>query len=466
MLIDPLKPVLVILCKRPILGSGKQRIAVDLGESIALEVSRLLLDIAIEDAEAWQGEIVISPANNADINWAKKIMPSAKIIAQTGEGLGQRINNIDNEVRSLGGKSVLFIGTDSPGLNSNDFKTALEVLKKKSGVFIPANDGGVILLGANTSWPNLHNLRWETKYLHNDIKKLFQLKNRTFQDIKKGFDVDTREDLLLAYEYLVNDNRPARKNLCNWIKYAKIKQVKKISWPPPKNTLSIIIPVYKDYEELTYLLKQIRNFKNKPNEVLVIDGSDDSDINGLCKKNGVRYYKTDPCRGSQLHFGAVLAKSEILWFLHADSELRNDSIKLIIDHLKLGNKSGYFRFKFRGLRTWYKNLLELAINFRTKFGYPYGDQGIFMLQKNYFDAGGFAHENLFEEVSLIKNLRKVCKFRPLDAQIGVSTRRWDQDGWLKRTYRNRLLAIKFTLGVKPKKLASYYTLSNQTREND
>ena len=69
---------------------------------------------------------------------------------------------------------------------------------------------------------------------------------------------------------------------------------------------------------------------------------------------------------------------------------------------------------------------------------------------------GIAHEPLFEEVALVKALRAAAPFPQLDVDIGVSPRRWERDGWLRRTLHNRLLAMGHMLGIQPARLARRY----------
>ncbi len=71
-------------------------------------------------------------------------------------------------------------------------------------------------------------------------------------------------------------------------------------------------------------------------------------------------------------------------------------------------------------------------------------------------CGGFAEWPLFEEVRLVRRLRARGTFRVLPRALAVATRRWERDGWLKRTLHNRWLALRFALGGRPEALAASY----------
>jgi hypothetical protein len=135
----------------------------------------------------------------------------------------------------------------------------------------------------------------------------------------------------------------------------------------------------------------------------------------------------------------------------------NDALALIAAAVRDGAESGCFRFAFQGPPAWYKSALARLVALRIRCGgMVYGDQGIFARRDVYAKAGGFAAWPLFEEVRLVRRLRARGTFRVLDCAIGVATRRWERDGWLKRTLENRWLALRFALGGRPETLAARY----------
>jgi hypothetical protein len=117
---------------------------------------------------------------------------------------------------------------------------------------------------------------------------------------------------------------------------------------------------------------------------------------------------------------------------------------------------------------WYKRLLARLVALRISCGgMVYGDQGIFARRDVYLAVGGFTEWPLFEEVRLVRRLRARGTFRVLPRALAVATRRWERDGWLKRTLHNRWLALRFTLGGRPEALAaSYRALLPSDREHE
>ena len=454
MLFQPNSSVLAIFCRRPSLGVGKQRLAVDIGSAKALQAAELLLETTLEDARAWPHELVISPAAQADVAWAETLADGAQVIAQpAADNLGARLQYVDEQIRAAGGRRIIFIGSDSPTLSPQLLDEAAANLREVDVVLIPAMDGGVTLMGSRVPWPDLSTLPWETDTLGSALQDACRGAGMSVRIIGNGYDIDELADLLRLPELLAHDDRPARRDLCAWIDRQNLSGQ---SLGGNDQRISVVIPVYRDYRELETLLQRLEQMQADIDDIVVVDGDAQHECELICEKFGATYITSAPNRGAQLRAGADAAKGEILWFLHADSEPRSDAAIQIRQHVGAGNEAGYFRFRFAGKRTWYKSLLEQLINLRTRVGIPYGDQGLFVLRSAYEKANGHAATPLFEEVSLIKTLRRDNRCAPLTAPLPVSPRRWEQDGWLTRSLHNRWLALAFAAGVAPEKLAHQY----------
>ncbi|MDA8149584.1 MAG: TIGR04283 family arsenosugar biosynthesis glycosyltransferase [Nitrospiraceae bacterium] len=227
--------------------------------------------------------------------------------------------------------------------------------------------------------------------------------------------------------------------------------------------ISVIIPCFHDEVRLGRLLPELRSFGSGIKEIFVVDAAASSECQELCQKYEADYLTSPPCRGVQLRTGAARATAEVLWFLHADARFSGNPLAAIDQAFKSrGAIGGFFRFRFAGPRPWPASLLERAIALRVRWGTPYGDQGIFMSQKAYHQSGGFPEWPLFEEVPLVRKLRQQGRFIDLKEVILVDPRKWDREGWWRRTWNNRLLATAFALGIPPHRLAVLYNHPLQT----
>ena len=213
---DPL-PTLVIFCKRPKLHQGKQRLTESTTPENALKVAEALLACAIEDAQAWSGNVIFACAHNDDKVWMQAQMPSAQVISQlpadeTGN-LGERLNHIDSELRKFGHKQLVFIGTDAPMLNQNHYSSVLNALKENDIALSHADDGGVVIMANTMPWPNIKDLAWSTETLGAELEQACIKSELSVASTLAGYDIDYVADLKKLYQNLQSDTRPARQHL-------------------------------------------------------------------------------------------------------------------------------------------------------------------------------------------------------------------------------------------------------------
>ena len=210
-------PALVLVCKRPRLGHGKQRLALHLGLEVTQLIAEALLACALEDAFNWPGQVVIAPANRHDYDWAvilsKSIQSPVMVIPQGSGNLGKRLNNLDQTLRCQGINQLVYIGSDAPGLNETDYSTVLKALQQYDTVLIPANDGGVVLMASKSPWPDLCGLPWSTDQLGRTLVNVCHMAGHSVKNLEQGYDVDELGDVMLLNEMLANDHRSARRDL-------------------------------------------------------------------------------------------------------------------------------------------------------------------------------------------------------------------------------------------------------------
>ncbi len=205
---------LVLFCRRPSAGSGKQRLARHLGETHALAVACALLECALEDLAAWPGPLIISPARPEDVPWAEGLLPRAQWVIPQPEGnLGHRIDAVDADLRRRGCERVLFIGSDAPSLRTEDLEEAAATLDHTDIALIPAADGGVTLMGSRVAWPPLADLPWSECGLGAALERRCRAAGMTVERLKPSYDIDEVSDFRLALEALARDARPARERL-------------------------------------------------------------------------------------------------------------------------------------------------------------------------------------------------------------------------------------------------------------
>lgn len=209
---------LVLFCRKPEPGIGKQRLATDLGAQKTAILAQKLLDAAVEDAKAWPGPVIVAPADAADEDWAASLIASkATVIAQQKGNLGQRLNAVDEIARQIGHNRLIYIGSDSPAMREADYTAAREALYECDVVLMPAEDGGVTLMGTREPWPDLAGLRWSSNFLAADLERVCQSCGLSVQMLEPGYDIDRAVDLARLLVDLATDKRPARSRLYAWL---------------------------------------------------------------------------------------------------------------------------------------------------------------------------------------------------------------------------------------------------------
>lgn len=209
---------LVVFCRRPAPGIGKQRIAAELGSATAETLAGYLLATVLEDAEAWPGPVVLAPARYEDLAWASDLLDRhCRVIAQPEGNLGERLNSVDREIRRETDTALLYVGSDAPVLDQPYFAQARKLVQDADVVLGPAEDGGVTLMGCNVAWPELSRLPWSTENLAVELERLCLENGLSVIQLPPMYDVDLAGDLPRLYADLEADARPARQKLHQWL---------------------------------------------------------------------------------------------------------------------------------------------------------------------------------------------------------------------------------------------------------
>ncbi|MGH8261424.1 MAG: glycosyltransferase, partial [Steroidobacteraceae bacterium] len=181
--------------------------------------------------------------------------------------------------------------------------------------------------------------------------------------------------------------------------------------------IAVIVPMLDDAAALQRLLARVGHFDPAPDRVIVVDGAATASCEHVCRGMGALWLPAHPSRGGQLALGAARAAVDVLWFLHADCEPHAAAIAAIRRSVEGGAAGGYFRFRFGGSSTRSKRLLERCIRWRCRWGMVYGDQGLFVTRAAYDATPGFTVQPLFEEVAMVRALKRTRRFVALDLPI-------------------------------------------------
>jgi glycosyltransferase involved in cell wall biosynthesis len=219
--------------------------------------------------------------------------------------------------------------------------------------------------------------------------------------------------------------------------------------------VAVIIPTFDDDVALERLLTHLAYLEPGPDDVIVSDGACSDATQLLCRRFGATYIPARSGRGGQLALGAARARADVLWFLETPCEPHADAVIAIQECVSRGATGGFFRFQFGGKQHWGKKFLEHCMAVRSHFGMVYGEQGIFVTRSAYAQTLGFTIQPLFEQVKMVRALKRTGRFIPVPLTLGVSPKRWEQQGFVRRTLLTRFLALGHMLGLAPGVLARW-----------
>ncbi len=227
----------------------------------------------------------------------------------------------------------------------------------------------------------------------------------------------------------------------------------------PLPDISIIIPVLNEACRINETLACLPPpLPGTELEVIVVDGDRSGSTIEAISRGGIIKIVSPQGRGRQLNVGAAEAAGRILVFLHADTRLPEDAFPSIKRALAgPGTSAGAFGLKIDSKKPVFR-IIEKAAFLRTRITrIPYGDQAIFIKASFFKKMGGFSEIPIMEDVDLMRRIRRAGGFvRILPSAAVTSPRRWEKEGIVSCTLRNRIISILFLAGVPPERLARLY----------
>ena len=222
---------------------------------------------------------------------------------------------------------------------------------------------------------------------------------------------------------------------------------------------SVVVPTLDEAQALPALLSDLRALPAM--ELIVADGGSSDGTREIASSFGATVITGSRGRGAQLRAGAAAAHGDILCFLHADARLDAracEALASLVHGWRDDGTAWAFRLRILGRGPAFR-VVERGANLRSRLGLPYGDQGLIVSRALYERAGGFPDVPLMEDVSLIRAIARHGRVRLLRASIGVSARRWERDGVMRRSIRNLVLLLRWYAGASPSDLAREYERS-------
>lgn len=226
--------------------------------------------------------------------------------------------------------------------------------------------------------------------------------------------------------------------------------------------ISVIIPTLNETENISRLIKSLKGIPEL--EIIVSDGGSTDGTIQQIRQSRVVDVQSMPGRGVQLNVGVQAASGDILFFLHADSQLAVSAIAQIRQAVSRGAQWGCCRLKFDE-EAWFFRILAKTSDWRARYlSMCYGDQGIYCTRTFFDSVGGFQDWSFLEDLEFSQRARRRAKACVLKDQISTSTRRFRTHGLWRTFWKMQGVKVLFVLGFSLSYIDRFYQAGGRKEE--
>jgi len=191
---------LAVMAKAPVAGWVKTRLVPPLTHEQAADFYGALLADQLEQLKNIDGvaRYLAYTPNDAAVSMRELGGDAYAYIAQSGEDLGQRMDQLFADLWHLGQRNVVLIGSDLPALPMAILDEAFAQLSSAAHrvVLGPSRDGGYYLIGMNRPTPALFaNMTWSHGEVLAETTARLRRLGVPFALLPSWFDIDTPDDL-------------------------------------------------------------------------------------------------------------------------------------------------------------------------------------------------------------------------------------------------------------------------------
>ena len=393
-------------------GATKTRLMPYYSAEKCAELHRCFLKDMAREMKKTDADIIVAYTGGEPVYLRDTFGKKANFILQRGNDLGQKMENAFADVFSMGYDRVILTGTDIPELKADSVNTAFDMLDRFDVVLGPTSDGGYYLIGMK----KLHHEAFNVKLY--GVSTVFE---ETLGSIRRSglsagaadeySDIDDKDDIASLRNRIRKDptaiGADTRRFLRNNL------------------SVSVVVPVFNESKTITRMMDQLRPYKDEA-EIIFVDGHSTDGTRSVIGDE----FKVVMCekgRGKQLNAGALASGGDILFFLHCDSVLP----KRFLDEIRrcvMKKPFGCFGVRFDS-HNFFMLTNRIISNYRALIrGIAFGDQGMFIERKLFFEAGMFPEIPVMEDYEFSLKMKRKG-YRPVMARrrLRTSSRRYGRN---------------------------------------
>ncbi|MCK5421851.1 MAG: TIGR04282 family arsenosugar biosynthesis glycosyltransferase [Deltaproteobacteria bacterium] len=213
------EPCILFFVKYPQKGQVKKRLAVELGEDVAVELYRNFAQDSLSTLERCGVQIVVCfYPPDSEYKFVKWLGTYFRYLPQRGSNLGQRMKNSFIKAFHTRFNPVFLIGSDIPDLPASVIREAFLALNTDEVVIGPSFDGGYYLIGFknDTFLPETFDeISWGTQTVFQETIAVLQSAGYKIHLLPRWGDVDTYANL----KHLIDRNQNTKFRYSKTISY-------------------------------------------------------------------------------------------------------------------------------------------------------------------------------------------------------------------------------------------------------
>ena len=235
----------------------------------------------------------------------------------------------------------------------------------------------------------------------------------------------------------------------------------------PLDLVTVVIPALNEAEGIGRTLASVAA-QPGPVQVVVVDGGSTDGTAAAVRPAlpSAEVVAAERGRARQMNAGAARGRGGALLFLHADTALPPGALDRVraalADPAVAGgcfavtfDRGGADGRPFGPLGRAFMRLWEARLWMRWH-RFAFGDRALFVRRDVFEAVGGFPEQPLFEDLDLVRAVRRRGRFSFLDAAVVTSARRFRRGGAVRQQLRNLGLWAAWNVGVPPRRLKRFY----------
>lgn len=397
-----MRRAVILFTRVPIPGQTKTRLMPEISAAGCARLHTCFLKDIFSECDRVDADLYISYTPKEEQKRLTHILGKDRsYVPQNGEGLGERMYLAMEAILHKGYDVCLLIGSDVPELRGEYLLHAFSVLEHHDIVFGPSGDGGYYLVGMKEPGRAVFEAKeYGTGSVLQDAVQRVKEAGLTVGFTKVLWDMDTCEDLQ-RYRRRMR----TQKRLQNTVTGRYLAKTSRVS---------VIIPVYNEAKTIEKLQEQLEPIRRQC-EILFVDGGSTDGTTEMLRPC-FKVLFSDKGRARQMNEGAKASHGDILFFLHCDSELPKAPLAEIRRVMK-SHDAGCFGIAFHS-RNFFMLTCSVISNHRIKDRrVMFGDQGIFVDRRLFFEAG------MFPEIPVMEDYQFSLTLKELGVKLGMTRRR-------------------------------------------